>query len=153
MEKTLNPSHNLSKLLYIQAFHAMRDAKNPSLISPISLNKRFPPVENNKSLPGGRDFVILVFFEIPLGIITVEVVLGEGGGRVACRIETELLVDTLLTWYGLWHDAVSAIGELLDTPELLIGTCIGRNSGYLLVGCSSECTLCTLDGDLEVRVT
>jgi hypothetical protein len=47
-------------------------------------NTVFPPVENNKSLPGGRDFVILVLFEIPLGIVAVEVVLGEGGGRVAC---------------------------------------------------------------------
>ena len=41
---------------------------------------------------------------------------------------------------------------MFDTPELLIGTSIGRNGSHLLVGSSGECTVGTLDGDLEVGI-
>ena len=54
---------------------------------------------------------------------------------------------------ALRHNTVCSISELLNTPELLVSTSICGNSGYFLVGCSSECTLSTLDSNLEVRIT
>ena len=58
--------------------------------------------------------------EIPLGVVGREVVLGEGRGAVASAVEAILLVLALLTGNDVRHDAISAVGELLDAPELLI---------------------------------
>ena len=66
--------------------------------------------------------------QIPLGIVALEVVLGEGGSGVACGVETVAGVDALLAGDDLRHDAESAVGELLDAPELFVSASIG---GYL----------------------
>ena len=54
--------------------------------------------------------------EIPLGIVTMEVIFGERWIAVALTIDAVFGVDAFLARDLLWHDAIGAIGELLDTP-------------------------------------
>ena len=61
-------------------------------------------------------------------------------------------VDALLSGDHLRHDAEGTVGELLNAPELLVGTGIGGNGDYLAVGSSSQCTLGALDHNLEIGV-
>ena len=90
--------------------------------------------------------------EVPLGIVAVEVVLGKGRSRVACRVEADARVDTLLSGDYLRHDAEGAVGKLLDAPELLVSTGVGRDGLHLAVGCGSQSALGALDGNLEIGV-
>ena len=90
--------------------------------------------------------------EIPLGIIAVEIVRSEGRCGVTCTVKTDAGVDTFLSGDYLRHDAIGAVGELLDAPELFVSTCIGRNGCHLLVCSSSKGTICPFDGDLEVGI-
>ena len=46
--------------------------------------------------------VLLVIAEVPLGIVALELVLGEGGGGVACGVEAVAGVDTLLLFDYDW---------------------------------------------------
>ena len=91
--------------------------------------------------------------EIPLGIITAKVILGEGRCRVACRVEAVVRVDAFLPGDNLWHNTESTIGKLFNAPELLVGTGIGGDGGHLLVGSSSQSAISTLDNNLEVGIS
>ena len=96
--------------------------------------------------------VFLIVAEVPLGIIALEIVLGKGRCGVACGVKAILCISAFDTRDGLRHDAEGAIGELFDAPELFVSSCIGRNGGHLLIGCSGEGALSAFDGDLEVRI-
>ena len=91
--------------------------------------------------------------EVPLRVVAVEIILGKGRCGVTCRVEADARVDTLLSWDYLRHDAESSVGKLLDAPELLISTGVGRNSLHFAVSCSCQCALGALDGNLEIGIT
>ena len=95
----------------------------------------------------------LVVAEVPLRVVALEVVLGEGGGGVACGVEADARVNTLLARDDLRHDTEGAVSQLLNTPELLVSTGVGRNGCNLAVGGSGQCALCTFNHNLEVGIT
>ena len=90
--------------------------------------------------------------EVPLRVVTAEVILGEGRCRIARGVETVALVDAFLTRYHLRHDTESAIGELFDAPELLVGTSIGGNSTITFIFNPSEIASLEL-GTIELVLT
>ena len=90
--------------------------------------------------------------EVPLGIIAVKVVLGEGRSGVTCRVEADARVDALFSRDDLRHDTEGTVGELLNAPELFVGSSVFRNGLHFAVCCSSQCTLSSLNGNLEIGV-
>jgi len=60
----------------------------------------------------------LVFAQVPLRVVALEVVGSERGGAVARRVEAVARVGCVLSGNGVRHDAVGAVGELFDAPEL-----------------------------------
>ena len=67
----------------------------------------------SKDLPS---FFILMLAEIPFGIVAMEIVFGERWIAVALTVDAVFGVVAFLARDLLWHDAIGAIGELLDTP-------------------------------------
>ncbi len=51
--------------------------------------------------------------KVPLGIIAVHIKLSERRSTVAYRYQNQFLVRSR---YFLGHDAVSAVGQLVDSP-------------------------------------
>ena len=90
--------------------------------------------------------------EIPLAVVAAEIVGGKRGGAVGYGIEHQLGVVLLFTGDALGHDAESAVGELLDAPELFVGSCVGRYGGQFTVGGGCQGAVGSLDGDLEIGV-
>ena len=68
----------------------------------------------SKDLPSF--FLLLMLAEIPLGIVAMEIVFGERWIAVALTVDTVFGVDAFFARNLLWHDAIGAIGELLDAP-------------------------------------
>ena len=95
-------------------------------------------------------FKVLMITEIPFRVVAIEVVFSQRRGRVACRIDAILGVLTLLTRDNVRHDAIRTIGQLLNTPELLVkfGILLG---GQLEVGSSCQSTVGACDTDGEER--
>lgn len=92
----------------------------------------------------------LLSLQVPLRVVALEVVGGEGGGGVACRIETVAGVEALLSGDGAWHEAVGAVGELFDAPELAVVARKGGDSGEFTIGRRCESTVGSCDGDFVV---
>ena len=90
--------------------------------------------------------------EVPFGIVATKIVFSEGRRRITCAVETIFRIGSLNARDGFRHDAISAVSELFDTPELFVSASIGRNSRDLTIGSSSEGAVSTFDGDLEIRI-
>ena len=61
---------------------------------------------------------IYLLLQIPLRVIAIEIVLLKDWSTVTDRVEHIFLIHALLARNLLRHDAVSAIGKLLNAPEL-----------------------------------
>ena len=76
------------------------------------------PREENRISSRRRGMKGLLVAEIPLRVVRVEVVLGQGRGAVADGVEHVLGVDAFAAGDGLGQQAECAVGELLDAPQL-----------------------------------
>ena len=92
-------------------------------------------------------FQSLEVLEVPLAVVAVEVELRKGRGAVGDGDEAERLVAA---GDGLRHDAVGAVGELVDPPELGVGA-VERGALEFAVSGGGKGPVGTLDDDLEVR--
>ena len=62
----------------------------------------------------------MLFSQIPFGVVAVEIKLRKRRIAVADRHQCQRLVATR---HLLGHNAERAVGELVDTPELFVGSC------------------------------
>lgn len=88
-----------------------------------------------------------MLFEVPFGVVRVEIIRGKGGSAVTCRVQTILLVEVLLSGDGERHDTVSTVRQLLNPPELAVLS-LKRFGGHLQISRSRQCPVGAVNKNL-----